>query len=289
MGIGQVISDTFGVVKGRFGPLLAMWAIYFAITIVLWFVLFIGLGAAGIAGFAMGESGALPANPLAIGGTMILVLVLFYLGYLFVMMAQYASMISLASPLRQLTVGEALGVGWRAAPALLLLMVVLLIAYAAVVMLLSLVGAGVSAAGEGAGALLLLLVLPALIWLGCRLAPLFAVEAVDGVRNPLTAIARSWHLTRGHALTIFLASLVFIVIMAVIAGVALLPSIGLLRSMADPAALADVGPALGGMGLFFLGFLVVSALFNISYCAFLAVIHGSLSSAAGEGAAEAFA
>jgi hypothetical protein len=35
--------------------------------------------------------------------------------------------------------------------------------------------------------------------------------------------------------------------------------------------------------------LVVSVLFSIVYCAFMAVIHGSLASSAGEGAAEAFA
>lgn len=290
MGIGQVISDMFGMVKGRFGSLLALWAIYFALTIALSFVLFIVIGMAGIAGFAaMGSDPLATGNPLAAGVGVILAVVLFYIGYVFVAMAQYGSMISMASPLRQMTVGDALGAGWRAAPALLLLMLVLLVGYFAVAMVFAAVGTAFSAMGEAAGGLIALILLPVLIWLGCRLAPLFAVVAVDGVRNPFTAIARSWHLTRGHALTIFLASLVFMVIMLVVAGVAMLPSIGLLRSMADPAAVSDVGPALGGMGLFFLGFLIVSVLFNVCYCAFLAVIHGTLSGAAGEGAAEAFA
>ena len=38
-----------------------------------------------------------------------------------------------------------------------------------------------------------------------------------------------------------------------------------------------------------LGVLAVSVLFNIAYCAFMAVIHGSLAGASGKGAAEAFA
>jgi len=287
MGIGQVISDTFGTVKGRFGSLLGLWAIYFAITIVLTFALGIGMAGVGIAGLSTIES-----NPLAAGGGIIVVMLLFYIGYIFVAMAQYASLILMASPLRQITLGEALGAGWRAAPALFLLMIVLLVGYFAVAMIFGAAGTTLSAGGEAAGGILALLLLPVLVWLGCRLAPLFAVVAVDGVRNPFAAIARCWRLTRGHALSIFLVSLVFGVILTVICGIALLPSIGLLSSLADPAALAQSGsvaPAFGGIALLFLGFLVASVLFNLLYCAFMAVIHSTLSGAAGEGAAGAFA
>ena len=288
MGIGQVISDTFGMVKARFGQLLGLWAIYFAIFIGLMLALGIGLAATGIAGFA-----ALESNPLAAGGGMIVLFVLFYLGYLFVAMAQYASLILAASPLRQIDVGEALGAGWRAAPAMLLLVVVLAIAYVVVVMVLGLVGTAFSAMGQVGSGLFALLTFAVIAWLGCRLAPLFPVMAVDGVRNPFTAISRSWQLTRGHALSIFLVSLVFVLILAVACVIALLPSIGVLRSLADPATLAGAGsaaaPAAGGIALLFVGVLVVSVLFTLCYCAFLAVIHSKLSGAAGEGAARAFA
>ena len=85
--------------------------------------------------------------------------------------------------------------------------------------------------------------------------------------------------------------LIVMLILAVLCGLALLPSIGVLRTLGDPTAMADpgVGAALGGMGLFLLSLLVMSALFNVCYCAFLAVIHGTLSNAAGEGTAAAFA
>jgi hypothetical protein len=286
MGVGQIISDTFRIVKARFGPLLGLWAIYFAIMIGLVIVMGIGIGATGIAGLA-----AIESNPLAVGGGMILVMIVFYLGYLLAAMAQYASLIALASPVRQLTVGEALGTGLRAAPALLLLIIVLLVGYFVGAMILGLVGAAASTMGSAPQLLFGALLFGVVLWLGCRLAPLFAVIAVDGVRNPFTAITRSWSLTRGHALTIFLASLVFLVILIVACGIALLPSIGVLRTMADPAALTGgaATPAVGGLLLFGLGILVVSVLFNLCYCAFLAVIHGSLTGAAGEGAAEAFA
>ena len=291
MGIGQVISDTFGVVKERFGTLLGLWAVYFGIIIVMFVVFGIGLGAVGLAGMAamgggdaMGEGGI-----LAMGAGMIVFLVLFYLAYILVAMAQYASLISVASPLRQANFSDALSAGWRAAPALLMLMIVLIVGYVAAAMVFSLVAAAFSALGDTAGLVLSLLLVPVLAWLGCRLAPLFAVVAVDGVRNPFTAIGRSWHLTRGHALTIFLASLVFFIILLIVCGLLMLPSIGLLTSMADPAAMAEVAPAFGSIALLFLSILVVSALFAILYSAFMAVIHGSLSTASGEGVVEAFA
>lgn len=291
MGVGQILSDTFGMVKERFGSLLGLWAVYFGIIMVLFFVFAIGFGAVGMASFAaIGAGDSLSeGDAMALGTGMVVFLVLFYLVYILVAMAQYASMIIVASPLRQSSFGDALGAGWRAAPALLLLMVVLLICYIPIALALSLVGTAASVLGEAGSALLLLLVVPVLVWIGCRLAPLFAVIAVDGVRNPFTAIARSWRLTRGHALTIFFAWLVFIVILVVIGGLALLPSFGVLRSMSDPAAVADAGPALGGIALLFLGFLVLSALFTIIYSAFQAVIHGTLANASGEGMVEAFA
>ena len=101
MGIGQVISDTFGMVKERFGALLALWAIFFAITIVLSFVAVIGMAGAGLAGFAtLDEADMLAANPLAIGGTMIVLLLLFYLGcafaYYLVLPAIFTFMTSIA-------------------------------------------------------------------------------------------------------------------------------------------------------------------------------------------------
>ena len=232
----------------------------------------------------MGEGGI-----LAMGAGMIVFLVLFYLAYILVAMAQYASLISVASPLRQANFSDALSAGWRAAPALLMLMIVLIVGYVAAAMVFSLVAAAFSALGDTAGLVLSLLLVPVLAWLGCRLAPLFAVVAVDGVRNPFTAIGRSWHLTRGHALTIFLASLVFFIILLIVCGLLMLPSIGLLTSMADPAAMAEVAPAFGSIALLFLSILVVSALFAILYSAFLAVIHGSLATASGQGAAEVFA
>jgi len=168
-------------------------------------------------------------------------------------------------------------------------LIVLLVAYIILAFPFGLLAGALASLGTPGRALTVILVLGVMLWVGSRLAPLFAIIAVDGVRNPFTALARSWRLTSGHALTIFLALLAFLVIMVVVCGLALLPSIGLLRSMADPTGLASAGTALGGVGLLMLTLLVVGVVFTISYSALLAVIHGSLSNAAGEGVVEAFA
>ncbi len=287
MGVGQIISDTFGTVKDRFGQLVGLWAIYFVITIALFVVFTVGMGA-GLVGIAsMAEGGS-----MGLGAGMVVMLILFYVVYLLVVMAEYASLIQMASPLGRPTFGDALGAGWRAAPALLLLLLVLMVAYIAFALVFSVVGIAVAAMGDAGSTLLLLLVLPVLVWIGCRLLPLFAVVAVDGVRNPFTAIARAWRMTRGHALTIFLAWLAFVVLLVVICGVALLPSFGMLSSLADPTGFGDPAASTNwGMGailLLVLGMLFVSVAFTVTYAAFLAVVHGRLSDTAGERAAEAF-
>jgi hypothetical protein len=275
------------MVKARFGSLLGLWAVYFAITIALALAFGIGMAGVGIAGFAaMGSESLTDGSALGMGAGMIVVLVLFYLAYILAAMAQYASMIVAASPLRQTGFGDALGAGWRAAPAMLLLMVILAIGYLVAGAALGVLGA---ALGEIGSTVALLLMLAAVIWVACRLAPLLAVMAVDGVRNPFTAIGRAWNLTRGHALTIFLASLVVVVIIVIICGLALLPSFSMIATMADPSSIADVGSAVGGFALLTVGITVAWALYVIIYSAFQAVIHGLLANASGDGVVEAFA
>jgi hypothetical protein len=286
MEIGQVISGTFGVIKARLGPLLGLWAIYFAITVVA-FIAFtivagVGIGAAGMAGLTSAAEG----NLGAVGAGMIVFIVLFYLGYILLAMAQYSSLIAMASPLQEPTVGSALSAGWRAAPALLLVTAALLFCYFVVALAFGLVSV---ALGE-ASVVLVVLAVPVLIWIGCRLAPLYAVVAVDGVRNPIAAVRRSWNLTQGYALKILLVSLVFLAILLVLCAILLLPSFGVLASLADPAGLdaANAAPAVVAMLLMFAGFLAVGVMFNVCYCAFMAVVHGTLVGASGEGAAETF-
>lgn len=283
MGVGQIIADTFGIVKSRFGSLLAVWAIYFAITIACWMILGLGMGATMMT--TLLPTGQI--DPPVFGAGTIIFMILFYIGYLVVVMAQYASLIVAASPVRRSTALDAVSAGWRAAPALVLLMLVIGVAYLVCVLILVFAGFALRGlAGEGTSAVLVILLVPVLVWLGIRLAPLLAVIAVDGVRNPFDAISQAWNLTRGHALAIFLASLVLLLIVVGAALVIMLPSIGMIRAMSDPASVADTSPALGvGFVLSMVGFFLVAAVFSLCQAAFQAVIHARLSRLQGEPAA----
>lgn len=136
MGVGQIIADTFGIVKSRFGSLLAVWAIYFAITIACWMILGLGMGATMMT--TLLPKGQI--DPPVFGAGTIIFMILFYIGYLVVVMAQYASLIVAASPVRRSTALDAVSAGWRAAPALVLLMLVIGVAYLVCVLILVFAG-----------------------------------------------------------------------------------------------------------------------------------------------------
>jgi hypothetical protein len=59
MNIGQVISRTFGVIKERFGLLLGVYGVFFAVQLGLFAVLGIGVGASVMGGLAQGSASAL--------------------------------------------------------------------------------------------------------------------------------------------------------------------------------------------------------------------------------------
>lgn len=280
MGIGQIIADTFGTLKSRLGPLLAVWAVYFLITIVCWFAFTFALGASSLAAFVTSD----PTTVSTFSAGTIFFMILFYIAYLLLMMAQYASLVVAASPIASATGSEALDAGWRSAPALFLLLIVLVVAYLLCVVVIGLAGMALSmVAGNGIGAVLLLVLLPVVIWLAARLTPLLAVIAVDGVRNPFDAIARAWALTRGHALTIFLALLALVLIMALVATAVMIPFLGTVRAMTDPANLAGAPPFMGGgIIMTLLGFAVLSVFCNLLQAAFQAVVHARLTQGARE-------
>jgi hypothetical protein len=125
----------------------------------------------------------------------------------------------------------------------------------------------------------------------CRLVVLSPVVAIDGVKNPITAIMRSWELTKGSGLQIFLSVLVFVVLISVLMLLLFLPFGLSLGSMAQFGA--GGSPGFGSIGLMMLGliagYLVILALLAILGGALMAVIHAETSEAAGHGASGVFA
>lgn len=99
------------------------------------------------------------------------------------------------------TVGEALGTGIKSLPSYI------------AAQLISAVGIGfavgvplslLSLVSPALGAVAVLLALPMMAWLFIRFSMTTAAIAIEGERNPIAALRRSWRLTKGNSLRIFL-------------------------------------------------------------------------------------
>lgn len=222
--IGRVFATAWAMLRQRFWLLLGMVAVFFAIQIVASMVLGIVLaiiGGAGALGLAAGLED--PAAITGMGVVVILFMVLFYGAYLVLALAQQAAMVTLASPLEDASFGTAMGRGFKSALPFFVISVILGVGYVAlgavVLAVAGVAGFGGGLAGGIIGIVLLLLFMPVAVYLGCRFVVLVPVVAVDQVFNPIAAIRRSWAVTQGRVLGIFLAVLALGVLTLVVFGI----------------------------------------------------------------------
>lgn len=285
--VGQIYGQTLEIVKSRFGPLVGLWATFFAINIGLFIVFAMVVGLSAFAGAAMQPDAA------AIGAGAILGAIVFYIVYILVYCAQSASMTAMASPLQRLTFGEAFNVGVRSALPMLGLVIILLIAYFIVGLIVGLVVGVLSMAGSAVAFISMLLVAIGGVYLVCRLSTVNAVIAVERVGNPLTALARGWNMTRGNVLTIFLSLLGFGVIAVILMLLLFSPLIPVFTAASamsvDPMAAPPEMPGVGSMVFLFVGGLIVFVLLGVVGSALMSVIHGELSDASPRAAEDVFA
>lgn len=274
--VGRIISQTFAMVGQRFGALLGLWAVFFAIQIGLSLILTIAMGGAA-AGMAF-------SSPDAISGGMILGIIVFYLVYFLAYFAQSSALMAEASPLQRPGFSESFSTGLRSAPTMLGVVLLYLIAYIGFAVVFGLLAAVLSFAGRAGVAILVILFIPAAAYLACRLSVVNAVVAVERVGNPITAIVRGWSLTKGNVLSIFLALLIFVMAVAVLIGFLFMMGFASIGS----AMTGGGAPNLGALGLVFVGALVFSVLVAIVGSALVSVIHAELAPA-GQGTSEVFA
>jgi hypothetical protein len=270
LSVSQVLSDTWSALTARFWGLVGMWLVFFAIMMAMVLVFFMAMG-----GGALALAGSME-NPdglgAGFGAGMIGLMIVFYLAYLLVACAQNAAITALASPLRERDFGGAMSVGLRSAPTLLVVFVLLLIAYFAGAIAFGVLAGALSALGTAGVAISVILVLGIVIYFACRLGLVFPVVPVEGVRNPFTAIGRSWALTRGNVLPIFLAMLVLVVITLMLVAILFVPLFGSFSGLNDASAI----PSIGAMSFLFLGAAVLSVVVAVAYAAFLAALHARL-------------
>lgn len=174
------------------------------------------------------------------------------------------------------TVGEALGTGMRS-----------VLSYIAA-QLLSAVAAGMAVglplgllaafAPPAMVAVAMLALIVVAIYMLVKFSLIAPVIAIDGVRNPVTAITRSWQLTKGNSLRVF-AFFMLLFVTVVIIG-ALVQGILTLVLSAIGGTIASVGTAIVSAG--------VNTVMSVILLIVLAAIHRQLGGAAPERLAEAF-
>lgn len=288
MEVGRVFSSSFAMLRQRFWPLVGMWAVFSVIQIAAMFALILGIAGMGLAGSA-GLSAGIddPAALAGLGIGMIVFMVGFYAAYIVLILAQQAALVTLASPLEEPSFGGALSRGFKSALPFLAITVLLLLGYIAVLVALSVVTGGAALAGDTAGGLVAgvfaLLFLPVLIYLGCRFSVLVPVVAVDQVFNPITAIRRTWSVTGGKVLKIFLALLGFIAISGAIIALPVVFMFGTLD-----ASGSDSAASLALLIIFPL-FFVLFVVYTIFASAFSAALHAVVTGGGAERLEEVFA
>lgn len=278
MNVSDVLATTMASLRGRGLGLVGIWLGFVVLGIVFVIAAMATVGGSMIA--AMGAGAAMVGNVDQIAGGlglgMIGMVAVFYLLYLMIYMAQGLAMAHYASPLVDGDLGASFGTGFRGAPTMLGVMILFLIAYFIAAMILAVLGALFAMVGKAAVILYALIVAPAAIYLMCRLCIIMPVVAVDGIRNPVTAIARTWKLTNGNALAIFLSLLAYIVAAIVIFG-------GMVAAFAttiegyQESMMMGAAEGLGSLIGFFIALAVAGLVFAAAGAALISAIHSKLS------------
>lgn len=278
MNIGQVVSRTFGVIKERFGLLLGVYGVFFAVQLGLLVVLGLGIGASVMGGLAQG-------NVSAMSGGMIAVIAAVYLAYFLIFFAQFAAMSAAASPLQRIGFGEAVNAGLRSAPTLFGVFILFMIGYFAFAIAFGIVAGLLSMAGNAGAAIAAILVFLAAAYLMCRISLVNAIAAVDRIGNPITVLARSWAITKGKVLPIFAVLFIFGLAAMLLMGILFAPFYASLTS----SMTSGQAPNFGSFGIFSIAMMIVGVVIVIAFAALFSVIHGEISDGSGEKMSEVFA
>lgn len=278
--VGSIFSETWAQMKSRFGILLGLMVAFFVGNLFL----------SGILTAIMGTSMmAIGSDGLgAMGAGFAVMMLLVYLIYFAVSFAGQAAMVHGASPRTAGDFGQAFLAGFRSILPMAAMVIILGIVATLVVLILGVITAAVGSVG----ALTALLVVPAFIYLACRLSVVIPIIAVDRVLNPITAIRESWRATRGNVLPIFLAVLLFVVIVVVGAIIVFAPIVGVFVSAVgdgDVPSTGMVGAIGGSIAWVFIAGIAYYVLISLAGAAFPAAIHARLFGRTDEKVAETFA
>lgn len=262
---GTAFSESFALLRSRFVPMLVISILYYVLLVAM-FAIF----GASMFGSMMTMGMNAGANPAAVPAGFGIGLLLFYLVLYSLGFFQQAALVRLCSDRHEPNLGDAISTGVRSVPTLLGAAVLLIVGLIAVMILLSIVGAAVAfgARSPGLSFIVALLMVVGMGYMGMRLSMLLPAVAIEEERNPITAIGRSWGMTRGNALKLFLLFLGVFLIMGVIGLVLFFATLG----MPQPGSV----PSTGGMIGFFIAMMVFGLTVGMWFIALVAAIHRQL-------------
>lgn len=246
---GKVLSDAFEIFKARFVPMAILTVVYYAIV----GVLFGTIGMATLAPLLTAAATGEPANPGALmagmgGGILLLYLVIYAVNFW-----QQGAMCRLTSDRHDGSLGDAFTAGLHCVLPLFAVAIIAFIALLVGSLVIGLV-TGIATVGTDSpapGMIFGLIALVGLVYVALRFSMVLPTIAIEEVRNPLTAMGRSWAMTKGHVLKLFLIFLIVFGTMAVIGLTLVMLTIGSTAGSNVPGmgAIVSFGLAMVALGL----------------------------------------
>lgn len=217
--MGSAWNEGIARVRANFQLLAVLGGVFFFVPSVLMFVML-----PDVMG-AMMSPNFDPENSTAILESLGPTFVGIYLLVIIASFVGYTAMIALMGDGRRVSVGESIGIGFKALLPLVALMVLFLVAYLiaafGVGIVLGLIIAGLGAISEGlAGVFTFVAVIgliAAMLWVMTRLSLTLPVIALENTLNPIKALTRSWQLTGPSQGRLFLFYVVLTVAYIVVA------------------------------------------------------------------------
>jgi hypothetical protein len=187
------------------------------------------------------------------------------------------SLLALLSDRGNPTVGEALRKGVMSIPSYLAAQLLSALAAGLAIGLplglLNLIAPPAVAAALG------LMLVVVLIYLVVKFSLIAPVIAIDEERNPITALARSWRLTKGNSLRIFAFFLLLFITIVII---------GALVQGILTLVFAAIGGTVESIGIGLVGALI-NTMISVIFLVVLAAVHRQLAGPSAKGLAETFA
>ena len=275
--VGQALSTAFEIFKARFVPMAILTVIYYAIL----FAIMGTVGMAMIGSMAMGGGDPISSGAGALGGMILLYLAIYAINFW-----QQAAMCRLTSDRHEPSVGAAMTAGLGAILPLFGVLVLVLVAgfVVALVFGIAIGGAAMGTQSSAVGMIAGLAMLAGVIYLALRLSMTLPAIAIEDHRNPITALRRSWDMTRGHVLRLLALFVIVGVVMGLVGFTVLSATAGgMMASMAAGGGAPGAVPSMAAMGSLFVAMVLFGLTLGIFLMALIGAIHRQLS---GESVAE---